>query len=101
VRQITSERVTSASNVNRAVPAEFDPIVGKAIAKIPDRRYQSVAALAAELRSLAAILDVRSEVSEAAETPAHATRQASPARWLLVVIVLVALAAVAWLRLHR
>ena len=101
VQQIKSKRITSASNVNRAVPAEFDPIVGKAITKLPDRRYQSIAALAAELRSVAAILDVRSEVSEAAEPPVHGAPAALPLRWLWVVLALAALAAIAWLRLHR
>src|SRR5690606_4768668 len=47
----------SASNPH--VPGELDEIVLRAVAPNPDLRYQSAATLAAELRSMAAILDVR------------------------------------------
>ena len=47
------------SAVNDAVPAEFDAIVERAMAERVEDRYQSAVSLAAELRSLAAILDVR------------------------------------------
>ncbi len=48
------------SAVNPEIPAELDAIVGRATALRAADRYQSAAPLAAELRSLAAILDVRS-----------------------------------------
>jgi serine/threonine protein kinase len=99
VQQVTTLRVPSTSTANRNVPAEFDPIVGKAISKNPDHRYQSAVTLSAELRSLAAILDVRSEVSEAANLPAHGEApRRSLLPWVLMILVVVALAAVAWLR---
>ena len=47
------------SALNDAVPAEFDAIVERAMAERVEDRYQSAVSLAAELRSLAAILDVR------------------------------------------
>ena len=47
------------SKSNLHVPPELDEIVLRAIAPNPDSRYQSAATFAAELRSLAAILDVR------------------------------------------
>ena len=47
------------SVLNDAVPAEFDAIVERAMAERVEDRYQSAVSLAAELRSLAAILDVR------------------------------------------
>ncbi len=47
----------SAANPN--VPSEVDEIVLKAVAPNPSLRYQSAASLAAELRSAAAIVDVR------------------------------------------
>ena len=47
------------SAVGDAVPAEFDAIVGRATSERLEDRYQSAASFAAELRSLAAILDVR------------------------------------------
>ena len=47
------------SAVNNALPAEFDAIVERTMAERVEDRYQSAVSLAAELRSLAAILDVR------------------------------------------
>ena len=52
----------SASNPH--VPGELDEMVLRAVAPNPDRRIQSAAALAAELRGLAAILDVRGVVED-------------------------------------
>jgi len=51
---------TKPSTVNADVPRELDAIVARATALRVVDRYQSAAPLAAELRSLAAILDVRS-----------------------------------------
>ena len=47
------------SALNDAVSTEFDAIVARATAERVEDRYQSAVSLAAELRSLAAILDVR------------------------------------------
>ncbi len=47
------------SALNDAVPSEFDAIVERAMADRLEDRYQGAVSLAAELRSLAAILDVR------------------------------------------
>ena len=102
VQQVTTLRVPSTSTANRHVPAEFDPIVGKSISKSPDHRYQSAVTLSAELRSLAAILDVRSEVSEAANLPAQGEApRRSLLPWILMILVVVALAAAAWLKFLR
>ena len=71
----------SASNSN--VPPELDEVVLRAVAPNPDLRIQSAAALAAELRSLAAILDVRGvaeddhEHGEPASPAAGCSSQAS------------------------
>ena len=48
------------SQLNPSVPRELDAIVQKALAKALDRRYETAATLAAELRSALAILDIRS-----------------------------------------
>jgi TolB-like protein len=86
------------SSVNRSLPREADTIVTKALAKSLDQRYESAATLAAELRSLAAILDVRSDSSEAAASVPMSA--ASPGRsmsgWIALLIVVAALAAAAW-----
>lgn len=61
----------SASNPH--VPAELDQVVLKAVAPNPDNRYQSVATLAAELRSIGAILDVREGAIDEQEQVARST----------------------------
>ena len=52
-------KFTPASEVNPAVPPELDAILTHAMTPDLARRQQSAAALAAELRSVAAVLDVR------------------------------------------
>jgi eukaryotic-like serine/threonine-protein kinase len=52
------------SATNKNVPKELDEVVLKAVAPNPDSRYQSAATLSAELRSVAAILDVRNTAPE-------------------------------------
>jgi eukaryotic-like serine/threonine-protein kinase len=47
------------SRQNKSVPRGFDAIVSKALAKSLDARYQSVAEMAADLRTLAGELNVR------------------------------------------
>jgi serine/threonine protein kinase len=56
---ITRGNVPPASTVNIAVPKELDALLARALTRDLDRRQQSAAALAAELRSVAAMLDVR------------------------------------------
>jgi serine/threonine protein kinase len=51
--------VEPASSVNAAVPEELDALLARALTRDLDLRQQSAAALAAELRSVAAMLDVR------------------------------------------
>src|SRR5262245_1342114 len=70
--QIVQTPVPPLTSVNRSVPRELDPIVAKALAKKPDDRYASAATLAAELRSVGAILDVRTETQETASEAASA-----------------------------
>jgi serine/threonine-protein kinase len=83
----------SASNPH--VMPELDDIVLRAVAPNPDSRIQSVAALAAELRAVAAILDVRGGAGD--EDEHAAARSTSVGRVLLMtVVILVALAAVIW-----
>jgi len=51
--------ITPPSQVNPAVPADLDAVVLKALSPDIASRQQSAAALAAELRTIAAVLDVR------------------------------------------
>jgi serine/threonine protein kinase/WD40 repeat protein len=50
IRQITSSEPTSIGKLDRQTPRDLETIVLKAIAKEPEHRYQTVAALAEDLR---------------------------------------------------
>ena len=98
--RIVQAKTPAPSSVNATVPKDLDPIVEKALAKSLDRRYESTATFAAELRSMAAILDERATEAEShAPAPAAARRARSGVRWGLIVFLLLmlALAAGAWL----
>lgn len=47
-----------------SLPRELEPIVTRALANNPDDRYQSAAAMAAELRAVAAMLDAKAASAE-------------------------------------
>lgn len=76
---------------NRHVPAEVDEVVLKAVAPNPDSRYQSMATLSAELRSVSAILDVRETAEEQEEEAA--SKSTSVGRVLVLAIVILILVA--------
>ena len=67
------------------------------MSKSLDQRYESAATLAAELRSVGAILDVRSDTQEAASVfvPTRPARR-SMGGWIVLLLLLAALAAAAW-----
>jgi serine/threonine protein kinase len=82
----------SASNPN--VPKELDEVVLRAAAPNPDMRYQSVATLSAELRSLAAILDVR---GIAGDEPDIEVPESNVGRiFLIAFVILAAVGALIW-----
>jgi serine/threonine-protein kinase len=83
----------SASNAH--VPREIDEIVLKAVTPNPDTRYQSAATLAAELRSAAAILDVRGGAGDEDHDAAPATNVGRVI--VLAAIILAAALLVVWL----
>jgi serine/threonine protein kinase len=82
----------SASNAH--VPKELDAVVLRAIAPNPDSRYQSVATLAAELRSLAAILDVRGGAGDEPEFEVPETNLARV--FLTAALILGVIAVLVW-----
>jgi len=103
VLQIVQAPAPLPSSMNRALPTELDPIVGKALAKSLEQRYESSVTLAAELRAVAAILDVRSDA--AAPAIPHMTvqqprrqqpRSQSEAGWIILLVILAAQLAAAW-----
>ncbi|MBI2829159.1 MAG: serine/threonine protein kinase [Acidobacteria bacterium] len=80
---------------NRNVPSEVDAIVLKAVAPNAALRFQSVATLAAELRSAAAILDVRGGAGDEHGRPEE--QATSVGRVLiLTAVILLALGGLAW-----
>ena len=99
---IAQAQAPAVSSVSRGVPPELDPILQRALAKSLEGRCESAAALAAELRSVGAILDERATAAElhADAMPVRRTRSRFP--WLVVGFVIVVLAAVmGWLLLGR
>jgi serine/threonine-protein kinase len=95
--KIAQAAVPAPSTVNRQVPVELDPIVDKALAKSLDRRYEAAATLAAELRSVGAILDVRNDEAEMAAAFAVAPPRRSYGGWIAAIVLLGAIGAGAWL----
>jgi serine/threonine protein kinase len=97
--QIAQARPIAPSTVTRTVPPELDAIVARALAKNLDERYDSAAALAAELRSVAAILDVRTQRSESAArapSPIATRRRRSSVRWIVLTFLAAVLIAAMW-----
>jgi serine/threonine protein kinase len=84
------------SAVNRSLPREIDPIVARALGK--SGGYESAATLAAELRAVGAMLDVRQEAHEAAAPMAmsRSKPRRSYAGWIVVALTLAAVVATAW-----
>jgi serine/threonine protein kinase len=86
---------SAPSASNRNVPSEVDEIILKAVAPNAASRFQSAATLAADLRSVAAILDVRGGAGDEDGHPEeHAT---SVGRVLmLAAVILLVLGVVVW-----
>ncbi len=95
--QIVQAPAPAPSSVNTSLPRELDPIVARALAKSLDQRYESAATLGAELRTVAAILDVRSDANAAAGVSAAIMPpRRSWAGLIVLLLVLAGLGAAAW-----
>src|SRR5947209_14446461 len=96
--QIVRAEAPPPTAVNPSLPRELDTVVARALAKSFDARYQSAATFGAELRSIAAILDVRTEATEAVRVVPASRRRAGRGvgAWIVPAIVVGALAAVVW-----
>jgi TolB-like protein len=97
--QIVQTPAPPPTTFNRSLAPEVDAVVAKALAKSLDERYESAATVAAELRSVAAILDTRAE-AHAAEPPAvrlpTRRRRKSATGWIVLLLLLAAVVALAW-----
>jgi serine/threonine-protein kinase len=95
--QIAQASPPPPSAVERTLPPEADPIVAKTLAKSLEQRYESAVTVAAELRAVGAILDVRSDASEAAAPPIVVRpHRRSYGGWIAALIALAGLAAAAF-----
>ncbi|MDE3154810.1 MAG: serine/threonine protein kinase [Acidobacteriota bacterium] len=88
------------SQLNPAVPRELDAIVARTLAKGLDARCETAAELAAELRALSAILDVRAS-DAAPPTRMRVERRRSPWPAWLGALMLVAVVLWLWWRMGR
>jgi serine/threonine protein kinase len=88
--QILQAQPRAPSALNRSLPAELDSIILKMLAKSLDQRYEAAATVAAELRSVAAILDVRHGVAEPVNVAPVATGMRRDAGFWVAVALLTA-----------
>jgi serine/threonine protein kinase len=95
-QEIVYGPLAAPSSLVKSLPAEIDPIVEQMLAKRPADRYESAATVAAELRSVLAILDRRDAASEAPIIVPGADPRSGAAGWLIVVAILAAVAALVW-----
>jgi eukaryotic-like serine/threonine-protein kinase len=86
--QIVQTRPTAPSALNPALPAELDAIVLRMLAKSLDQRCESAASIAAELRSIAAMLDVRDDAAEPAGAVIDSARRSRGAGlWIMLAVL--------------
>jgi serine/threonine protein kinase len=99
---LTGRQPSEASpRLGASMPRELDDVVGKALGAYAEGGYESAATVAAELRSMAAILDVRAASADPVRVaPLRDRRQRDSRTWIILAVVaaLVALAAAFWLR---
>jgi len=101
VVNVIQGKVEPPSVVNPNVPKELDPVLARALTPDIENRQQSAAALAAELRSIAAMLDVRT--GDAAEPSAllpiddRPDRHAASLLFIFLAVAAIVAVAVWWL----
>lgn len=84
------------SSVTPEVPKDLDALLARALSKDISARQQSAASLSAELRSVAAMLDVRSGDSEPGELIPIDDDRSAAGMWILIVLALAAVVLVVW-----
>ena len=96
VVRIAPEAPAAPSSLNPDVPPELDAILLRALANRLDDRYQSAASFAAELRSAAAILDIRTGDREPPAVIQRRPGRTWPTRLAAVVVLVLLAGAVGW-----
>jgi eukaryotic-like serine/threonine-protein kinase len=94
------ERGLVLTGLNARVPPELEQVIGRMLAANIESRAQSAATIAAEFRSVAAILDARTEAEEAGHASEPPRRRGEQRRGgivtIVVVLLLVAAAIAVW-----
>lgn len=93
---ITAHR-PSSSGADSRIPADLAPTLSKALAEAPGDRYQSVATMAAELRTVGTALDARVTAAPAPVPLRRAPARGSGIGWWLLLLGLAAFAALLWM----
>ena len=88
--QILQAQPQAPSALNRLLPSELDAIVLRMLAKSLDQRCESAAVIAAELRSVAAIVDLRDDAAESVSVAVASSRRPRSAGLWIVFAVLAA-----------
>jgi serine/threonine-protein kinase len=87
------------SGLNPLVPPELEQVIARMLAATVEHRAQSAATVAAEFRSVAAVLDTRTEAAEAAgvtEAPRRGQKRGRGGVILIALLLLAGAAAAAW-----
>src|SRR5688572_8502756 len=79
MQRICTEPAPRITQVNREVPAAFDYILGRALAKRPEERYQRAAELAADLRNYQQLIQSSTDQTVITRPLADATVVTRPA----------------------
>jgi serine/threonine-protein kinase len=86
------------SGLNPGVPAELEQIIARMLASNVEHRAQSAAAIAAELRGIAAMVDTRTEAAEKAgiAEPVRHRPKGGTGKTIVIVLVVLAVLLAAW-----
>jgi serine/threonine-protein kinase len=97
VEMLTGRPAIAESGGIRTIPSSYASIVARLLARSVDARYDSAAAAAAELRTVAFTLDARAETPEARDVIPTPGQKSSALGWVIVVAVLTAIGALVWM----
>jgi serine/threonine protein kinase len=96
IQKIVRAAPVPASRVNPQLPPELDALLLRALAKDVDARQQSAASLSAELRTVAAVLDVRAGDTGPSDLIPLDDDGGSGWWWVAVILVVAAIAMGVW-----
>ena len=82
--------------ISKEVPPELDDIIGRLLTTDGERGYASPATAAADLRAAAEAVDKRTEVRPPPAPVPVQKRGGSSLRWVIMLIAVVVIAAIAW-----